>query len=762
MAPSECPLGLYIQPACLQHRYIRHTNASHIFERPERLRAVLLGVAAAVAGLEQRNTADDLASLLSSLSLVSPAQPTAHLHLVPAPPLPPTPGTILLHHPAVQLAHSPVPDAPFPYIGPPSTGSSGAGFPSSSYLRDLVKWANGAVDRIKQTGCEIPEGLGLNPGDLYLGPGSIIAIEGAIQTVCQAVDHVVRKPKPVSIKEEEPSTPPVEGPADAPLFTKAFCAIRPPGHHCGEDAPSGFCYVNNVVIGALHGYLQHDIDRAIIIDFDLHHGNGTQALVMPLNAASYADDIQVKAGKPPIIGQGGRRRRGWKGFYGSVHDIYSYPCEDGDLDLIRDASISLAAHGQYIENIHLKPYTSEADFYERIYPLYLALLDKAKVFMEETEANPERTIVFISAGFDACEWEHQGMQRHDRRVPVSFYSRYTRDIAAFADKYTEGKVVSVLEGGYSDRALTSAAMGHIVGMRGSLPEGCDEWWTEKELINLEKATKKKRGGKLAPLPAEFASQPHLSRTHSLLAHFEGVTSTESVASTATNTPMGTRMTLRDRRRADEAGGASVESTPGSGGAKGGKGRAAAAAVAAVAGTPATSKLKTSSRPIPTDTPSVEPETNTVAPSHNYTPITDKTLETTQSSLEKSVSGEKEMGDWIEEAVKDITKMSLEEHTSTPVPVHEFKSQSFPPLSHTPTTTTTTTTLLPKIILRIPARPTTDNTAEQRDPIPPPSSQSDQQPPLDIETQARSPSSEAVTYNSTVTAADLLNHIAGGH
>lgn len=74
----------------------------------------------------------------------------------------------------------------------------------------------------------------------------------------------------------------------------------------------------------------------------------------------------------------------------------------------------------YSENIHLKPYSSEADFYDRIYPLYLALLDKAKVFMEQTEADPERTIVFISAGFDACEWEHQGMQRHDRRVPVSW------------------------------------------------------------------------------------------------------------------------------------------------------------------------------------------------------------------------------------------------------------------------------------------------------------------------------------------------------
>lgn len=76
------------------------------------------------------------------------------------------------------------------------------------------------------------------------------------------------------------------------------------------------------------------------------------------------------------------------------------------------------------------------------------------------------------------------MAKKKKKKKVSFYSRYTRDIAAFADKYTEGKVVSVLEGGYSDRALTSAAMGHIVGMRGSLPEGCDEWWTEKELINV--------------------------------------------------------------------------------------------------------------------------------------------------------------------------------------------------------------------------------------------------------------------------------------
>ncbi|KAK8850477.1 hypothetical protein IAR55_004395 [Kwoniella newhampshirensis] len=599
------PLGLFIQPACLQHKYIRHANSSHIFERPERLRAVLLGVAAAVARLEEAaastedvsqdkktdsitpststtTTGDDLSGMLSSLSIGAGSAflPATHISIV-SPPSPLQPGSILLHHPAVQIAHSPTPEAPFPYLGQGSSSSSGgsASFPTSPYLKDLFKWASEAAENIKETGCEIPQGLGLNAGDLYLGPGSILAIEGAIQTVCQAVDCVTRPPVAKSKIKPEPTTPPGQkGSLDFfdtptrqtigvgnPTPNKAFCAIRPPGHHCGEDAPSGFCYVNNVVVGALHGYLQHDIDRAIIIDFDLHHGNGTQALVMPLNAAAHADDLQVKAGKPAMmLGKDGRRRRGWKGFYGSVHDIYSYPCEDGDIDLIKDASISLAAHGQYIENIHLQPYADEADFYARIYPLYLALLNKAKVFMEQTDAESNRTMVFISAGFDACEHEHQGMQRHDRRVPTSFYSRYTTDIVAFADQYTEGKVVSVLEGGYSDRALTSAAMGHIVGMTGSLPEKCDEWWSETELVNIEKATKKKRTGKLQPFPSDLSSHSHLLRTHALLGHFESIGVPEAAAPSVTSTPqtVAARMTLRDRsRKVDDSAPASTESTP---------------------------------------------------------------------------------------------------------------------------------------------------------------------------------------------------------
>jgi len=115
--------------------------------------------------------------MLSSLSLTSssPFLPPYHVHLPQPPPLV-TPGQILLHHPALQLAHSPPEEAPFPFL--PKT--RGAAIPSSTYLRDLYKWASEAVDTIKSTGCEIPEGLGLNPGDLYLGPGSIVAIEGSV------------------------------------------------------------------------------------------------------------------------------------------------------------------------------------------------------------------------------------------------------------------------------------------------------------------------------------------------------------------------------------------------------------------------------------------------------------------------------------------------------------------------------------------------------------------------------------------------------
>lgn len=183
---SRAPLGLCIQPACLEHKYIRHRDSSHIFERPERLRAVLLGFAAALARLESvdgpeavtgNGATDDLSNMLSTLSLANSIYSSAYLNVVPPPVPTSTPGNVLMHHPALQLAHSPPIEAPFPFL----PKSKGAALPSSTYLRDLFKWANEAVETIRNTGCEIPDDMGLNPGDLYLGPGSILAIEGAVR-----------------------------------------------------------------------------------------------------------------------------------------------------------------------------------------------------------------------------------------------------------------------------------------------------------------------------------------------------------------------------------------------------------------------------------------------------------------------------------------------------------------------------------------------------------------------------------------------------
>ncbi|KAJ9123182.1 hypothetical protein QFC22_001375 [Naganishia vaughanmartiniae] len=558
----------------------------------------MVGVAAAVANLEeetteraseraaidtsvkadaeasqrtQREGTPDISSMMDSLTIKVSNDPTLkqpglisdYMYLPPVP----HPagifdlakrGTTLLANPAVQYTHSETPEAPFPPLA-----TVGAPVPTSTYLPALLRWCIEAPEKIKQGKCEIPsandgteegEQLKLIVSDLYLGPGSMDAIEGCILTVCEAVDLVCGKPGslPHDTFSEQPNV------IHAGIqMEKAFCVIRPPGHHSSPDmAFHRFCYVNNVVVGAMHGYLKHDQDRSVIIDFDLHHGNGTQAILMNLNEVSHHEDLLNKGGKPlrPLTSEerhnGGRRRRGWKGFYGSLHDIWSYPCEDGSIDLIKDASVSIAAHGQYVENIHLQLYESEEDFYQRLYPKYITLLDKAKHFLQETGADPSRTTVFISAGFDACEHEQSSMQRHARKVPVSFYERITRDIAAFADKYANGKVVSVLEGGYSDKALISAAMSHVAGFFPA-EKSRATWWEEAALSDIDRATRKKRNGQTAPFPKELRFSTRLKRTFDVLEICtQWGTGPNAPVVTATDSSrerLG-RMTLRERSK----------------------------------------------------------------------------------------------------------------------------------------------------------------------------------------------------------------------
>jgi hypothetical protein len=176
-------------------------------------------------------------------------------------------------------------------------------------------------------------------------------------------------------------------------------------------------------------------------------------------------------------------------FYASAHDILSYPCEDGNPDLVRDASVSLphGSHGQWIENVHLETYESEREFWvgrdgedEGVYDrTFRRLLKTAEGFVQRTQSrkapiseqtqadkDEDDVIIFVSCGFDASEHEYPSMSRHGRHVPASFYYRFAKDVRALADKYAGGRVVSVLEGGYSDRALIAGGLAWITGLVG--------------------------------------------------------------------------------------------------------------------------------------------------------------------------------------------------------------------------------------------------------------------------------------------------------
>ncbi|CAE6404063.1 unnamed protein product [Rhizoctonia solani] len=465
MDRPEPKLSIHVQPSCSEHRYIRNKDLSTIVERPERLRPLAIGVAAAIArneatvpGLpisdDTTASQDDLSIVMEKLSLQSNenvvlSTPVARIirYARPADPS-------FLNNPAVRMVHALEEDTA------PDSGED--------YLSQLSRWALESEDRIKAGNSEIPRGEGLSQGDLYLCPHTLHAIAGALKATCDSVDSVIGSTLP-----------------------RSFALIRPPGHHCGSDEPAGFCWVNNVLVGAAHAHQVHGITRAIIFDIDLHHGNGTQSITWKLNAETHRKKLESEAQRAAGILD---EPEGLQIYYGSLHDILSYPCEDGDPTLTAAASISLHgnAHGQHIENVHLQEWKDEEDFFGRLYgnPLddvgggyATRLFGRARDFLKGTGATPEKTLVFVSCGFDAGEHEYESMSRHNRRVPTTFYHQFACDAREFAQSYAKGRVVGVLEGGYSDRALVSGGMAWINGMIGHTHANARDLWS---VVNLDK------------------------------------------------------------------------------------------------------------------------------------------------------------------------------------------------------------------------------------------------------------------------------------
>ena len=431
--------AVILHDACYGHRYSRprtsKASLSTIVERPERIRAIVLGIATAYVLLGDRHSAG-----------ANPPHPKRTTSTLP----------FLIRKSSRKV---------------PLTTSAVTNVHGSAWMTELQEMCLAAEAKLTSTGKELVRPKGdtatngedkprLHEGDLYLCAESLEAFEGALGGVLDAVDMVF-----------SPTGP-----------RRCFACVRPPGHHCSSDYPSGFCWLNNVHIGISYGASSHGLTYAAIFDFDLHHGDGSQSVTWAHNAKVSSLPKNASLSRKTKIG------------YFSLHDINSYPCEWGDEDKVRNASLCVEnAHGQTIWNVHLQPWETEKDFWRLYAERYSVLLDKMRVFLRAQHqkflslghGSKAKGAIFVSAGFDASEWEGQGMQRHEVNVPTDFYARVTRDIVEMSKEPglgVDGRVISVLEGGYSDRALASGALSHMCGLTSSTRES--ERTSVDELANI--------------------------------------------------------------------------------------------------------------------------------------------------------------------------------------------------------------------------------------------------------------------------------------
>jgi len=191
----------------------------------------------------------------------------------------------------------------------------------------------------------------------------------------------------------------------------AFCAVRPPGHHAERDRAMGFCLFNNVAVGAAHALVAHGLERVAIVDFDVHHGNGTENIFSTDPRVLMVSTFQ--------------------------HPLYPYSGLDNP-----------AAN---MVNIPLSAGTGSAGFRDAVRDHWLPALARHR---------PE--IVYISAGFDA----HREDPLAGLKLVDDDFGWVTRELIAVAAKYARGRIVSTLEGGYGLSALGRSVAEHIRELAG--------------------------------------------------------------------------------------------------------------------------------------------------------------------------------------------------------------------------------------------------------------------------------------------------------
>jgi acetoin utilization deacetylase AcuC-like enzyme len=221
--------------------------------------------------------------------------------------------------------------------------------------------------------------------DTVMSPRSLEAALRAAGAICAAIDSVFSDSQ-----------------------QRAFCAVRPPGHHATRSMPMGFCLFNNVAVGAAHALAAHNIERVAIVDFDVHHGNGTADIFRADQRVMYASTHQ----SPLYPGTGAPTERG-------LDNLVHVPLAAG------------AGAGEFRDA-----------FETRILP-------------ELERFAPE--LVLISAGFDA----HRLDPLANLNLDAEDYAWVTTRLVAIANRHAEGRIVSALEGGYSLAALQLSTIAHL-------------------------------------------------------------------------------------------------------------------------------------------------------------------------------------------------------------------------------------------------------------------------------------------------------------
>jgi len=186
----------------------------------------------------------------------------------------------------------------------------------------------------------------------------------------------------------------------------AFCAIRPPGHHATRDRAMGFCFLNSVAIAARHALDDGGLERVAIIDFDVHHGNGTEDIIAGDERVLMCSIFQ--------------------------HPLYPYS--------------GAVPKGTNMINVPLAPYTRGPEVRGVIGEMWLPRLEEFKPQM-----------VFVSAGFDA----HREDELGQLGLVEADYEWITRQIKAVAERHASGRIVSCLEGGYNLGALARSVAAHL-------------------------------------------------------------------------------------------------------------------------------------------------------------------------------------------------------------------------------------------------------------------------------------------------------------